>query len=221
MARLRNRPSYSRTAERRAHEAMAKPVAVDVPPAPPKRTKPGAKHAVKPASPNDGLTRRERRIKRILLKELDRLQYRSGHSGLTYAERQNLEKRLDVAFIDAELAKMRRALRIAEVATAVLLPVGLIALLVGVVSLLTSGFAADLYFNLFTAPLYGLLPYVSMRAVRRRIFIYEALRELSGADEEGPDVALGHAVEEADALIQQIIDREMELDARYPLRTRA
>lgn len=43
------------------------------------------------------LTRRERKVKAILLKELERINGKQWGSGLTYAEKQHLEKWLDNA----------------------------------------------------------------------------------------------------------------------------
>jgi hypothetical protein len=56
------------------------------------------------------------------------------------------------------------------------------------------------------------------KAIRRRLFIYEALRELSDADDEG--VELTEAVAQADLLIDRITALELEGDPRPLRRTR-
>ncbi len=51
-------------------------------------------------------------------------------------------------------------------------------------------------------------------ALRRKLYIYEALRALSDADEL--DVVLSRAAEQADALIARIVDAELAAAERRP-----
>ena len=55
--------------------------------------------------------------------------------------------------------------------------------------------------------------------LQRRTFVYQALHELSDADER--DIPLSRALLQADALIEQIVEREMEIEQRHTLRTKA
>lgn len=174
-----------------------------------------------PPSPKErppaALTRRERKVKAILLKELERINGKQWGSGLTYAEKQHLEKRLDVDYIDKELTKMRKQQRwlprlLWGMASVFVVLAGL-----GLWYAFQDGAAGwdDLF---YLAPVVSgiISPFIQLRALRRKVFIYEALRELSDADEV--DVTLGHVVREADALIERIVDRELELTEADPLR---
>lgn len=209
----RTHPDLSLNAERRA-TTPGGPVRVE-------KTigrAPAAKKEQQPKSP--ALTRREQRIKRILLKELDKLQRQQLGGGLTYVEKQRLDKALDVAFIDREIAKMQKQLRrlpwIAGVFGALLLML----VLAGLWPLLTGAASfgwSDL--NNVIILLAGVIgPLTTARSIRRKLWIYEALRELSDADEM--DVTLGRAAEEADALIARIVDHELDLEDRLPARPR-
>ena len=166
------------------------------------------------------LTRREQRVKRILLRELERMNGKQYGAGLTYSEKQHLQKALNPAFLDAELDKMRRQLG--------WLPRLLWGL--GLVMIVLFGWAlwseaasgtldwGDLFFALPVAS--GLIaPAIQVRSLRRKIWIYEALRELSDADEM--DVTLSRVAEEADALIARIVDQELDLDDRMPAQPRS
>jgi hypothetical protein len=66
---------------------------------------------------------------------------------------------------------------------------------------------------------YLVAPFVQRNSLRRKLFIYEALRELSDADEI--DVILDRASREADQLIEQIVQRELEIERRFPTRLTA
>lgn len=172
--------------------------------------------ALKPA--NSGLTRRERKVKDLLLRELGK---RKGLTTLSYAEIQNLEKSLNVAWIDQQLGRMRTMYR----ATPWLWPA--YALLMG-----ANGFLAlQDALNAGSPVMVGLgcilalsligvgvgAPLFQRRALRRKIFIYEALRELAGAGEAG--VTLSEAVEQADELIARIVDMELAAEAEKPAKT--
>lgn len=164
-----------------------------------------------------GLTRRERRVRDVLLQELVRINGGTWGSGLSYAEKQHLEKTLSVAFIDRELATMRRQQR-AYPWMFGLVGLFLIALQVPGLWAAFGGPGVDWMELLTILPFAGFLflPFAQARALRRKIFIYEALRELTDADEA--DVVLGRVVRDADALIDRIVARE--LGAAAPARPR-
>lgn len=162
--------------------------------------------------PGAGLTRRERRVKAILLKELQKL---SKGTGLTYKEHQKLRKTLDVTFIDAELATMRKQLRMYP------LLIGVVAVAFGLffgfqfwTAAASGTLAWDSFFLLLPVVSGALSPWIQARSIRRKIFIYEALRELSDAEDEG--VQLDESVRLADLLIDRIVEAE-EAAARQPL----
>ena len=157
-------------------------------------------------------TRRERRVKKLLLKELAR---HSAWRSLSYAEKQHLEKRLNAQFIDKELTKLRKGLRWLQRAVPFLSVVAIGLILFSVISLSlgnTFDFDAHLQWQINTLA-YAAAALVLARSTRRKMFIYEALRELSGADEI--DVTLSRAVVEADALIDRIVKKELQADRRY------
>lgn len=160
------------------------------------------------------LTRRERRVKEMLLKELARM---SDVRTLTYAEIQHLEKGLNVEFIDAELSRMRRQYRILP-----RLLWGLAILFVILFGGMLWGHIADGTFSwkdmaLLLPVFSGILsPFLQKRSLQRKIFIYEALRELSDADEM--DVVLDRVVIEADTLIDRIVAMELQAEEQYPVR---
>ncbi len=167
------------------------------------------------------MTRRERKVKKMLLKELHRLGRGDTLSGLSYAEKQHLEKTLNVDFIDREVEKMNRnrpRLR-GLMKGAALIGGGWV--VVSVV-LLVMGNPFDFMINA-VIPLTLLGSAVNLwyadHLLQRRTFIYEALRELSDADER--DIPLSRALQQADALIEQIVEREMEIEERHTLRTKA
>lgn len=157
------------------------------------------------------LTCRERKVKDILLKELGRMENAGG--GLSYVQKQRLEKRIDHEYIDEELAKMRKRLKHGGWFTKIVYPLTALAVLVSLGSL-AWGHAFDFMTHVYWPLLIGSqagVGFYQRRATRRKIFIYEALRELSDADEEG--VKLSQAVREADALIERVVRRELGEDA--------
>ncbi|NNE36384.1 MAG: hypothetical protein HKN13_14200 [Rhodothermales bacterium] len=162
------------------------------------------------AEPNDGLTRRERKVRNLLLRELRKL----GDSRLlSYAEIHHLEKRLSVDFIDRELQKMHKQYRTSRwLWLAYVIVFGLQSIL-----FISKGTTFAITMAIASIAMGGLGPFFMRRAVRRKIFIYEALRELAGADEAG--VTLDQAVRDADELISRIVDRELAADDTLPART--
>jgi len=153
-----------------------------------------------PADPLSGLTADERRVHRILLDALD-LTARQGDlgRGAGYAERQRLEA-LDLAFINAQLAKMAEGPaatgRPLIVAGALILGFG-VALSLGAPALV----AALLGTALIVA---GALVATGSRSRARgpqRQKIYEALRELALLVEPAP---ASTAVAEADRIIDRL-----------------
>lgn len=160
------------------------------------------------------LTAREQRVKRILLKELETLGgSRMGLGGLSYAQKQHLEKRLDVSYLDAEIARMHRTLRWMDRMKpwSALVATACAALLVWRVA---EGDWSQ-FLSLLTFPLLAVNLFVVAKSTRRGLYIYEALRALSDADEI--DVILDKAARDADTLIEHIVARELEAEARYPL----
>ena len=168
--------------------------------------------------PPAALTRRERKVKAILLKELERLNGKQWGSGLTYAEKQHLDKTLSVDYIDEELAKMRKQQRWLPRLLWGTAAVFVLLAAIGLWDAFVRGGPVEWEDLVFVLPaISGIIsPFIQLRALRRKIFIYEALRELSDADEV--DVTLDRVVREADALIERIVDRELELTENDPLR---
>lgn len=163
------------------------------------------------------LTRRERRVKDILLKELGKFNLNDlGASGLSYAQKQHLEKNLNVAFIDKELARMEKGQRTLKMFLA--LGLGMAAVMtVAMVAMWIGGKAFEWIELSWLAMVLSAVasPLVQLRSLQRKRFIYEALRELSGAEEVG--VVLDKAARDADDLIRRIVDRELEAEKAYPL----
>lgn len=161
------------------------------------------------------LTKRERRVKDVLLKELARMNTSEiGASGLTYSQRQHLEKNLSVAYLDKEIGGLRKKLALLSKSIG---PVALVTLImIAVVAWSAWGGVSwtPLIQALGPIALLVIIP-VQQRALRRKLFIYEALRELTDADEA--DVLLDAATRNADALIQRIVEREIEADAQYAI----
>lgn len=167
--------------------------------------------------PSAALTAREERVRRMLLRELEGVNKRLNQAKTWAAkkERENVVERLDVDFLDREIAKMQKQVAQSwRPVVFLLLPLLVVgALLVN--SIWEGGSGAWLSIVLQTANM-GLIAwgYVQRRnAVRRKLFIYEALRALSDADEI--DVILDKATRDADRLIEQIVARELEAEARY------
>lgn len=209
----------TQTAERRASLEVRGPVSRSI----------GREGAVRRSSsreaagpvrqPGAGLTLRERRIKAILLKELEKVNGRDYGAGLSYNEKQKLEKTLDVDYIDAELAKMDRTQRnVRRFRNWAAIPLA-VAAVAFVVWNLAMGQPLDALFPALT-PALLLVSFVQQsKAVRRRRWIYEALRELSDADDL--DVQLPESVAWADLLIDRIVEAEEEASAVPLRRTRA
>ena len=164
-----------------------------------------------------GLTRRERRVKAILLKELETLSG-TGTTWTSYQERKKLFDTLDIAFIDREIEKMRKQLRPRPwlVGLGAVFGVAYVGLrLAPHVGEPLSWFAGlDVLITLLL-PVAMVSSFVFRRkATRRRLWIYQALRELSDAEDEG--VQLDESVRLADLLIDRILDAE-ETAAPAPL----
>lgn len=173
----------------------------------------GGRPLVRP--PGAGLTLRERRIKTILLKELDKLSGSETGGGLSYNEKQKLEKTLDAQFIDAELANMdAHDAAWGRFRRWVGIPFAAVAAAFGVWQLAT-GQPLGSVFPFLWAPLLLVTFSLDSRARKRRRWIYEALRELSDADDL--DVQLPESVALADLLIDRIVEAEDEASA-VPLR---
>ena len=161
------------------------------------------------APTGSGLTRRERKVKAILLQELNKING-STKTWAAYQERTQLAESLDVAFIDREIGKMEHQLRRRPVlwwtfgALYLALAVGHLA------DAATGGLTWATVLNLAVVLLgavgVGGSVYFNRKATQRRLWIYQALRELSDADDEG--VQLDESVRLADLLIDRIIDRE-------------
>ena len=167
-----------------------------------------------PEAKGSGLTRRERKVKAILLKELERM-HKGGKTWVSYQEREKLFKALDVGFIDREIAKMEHQLRPRPVLVGVVAAIGITAIALKVATHAGEPFtwwaAFDVGIWIAWAASMAFSFDQSRKATRRRLWIYQALRELSDADDEG--VQLGESVRLADLLIDRIIDAE---DAAAP-----
>ena len=196
-------PDLSLVVERRAAEATAPPERVGA------RTGPA-------------LTAREERVRRLLMRELDGMNRRFKVEK-TWAGKQEREglARLDVAYLDAQIGKMRRLLEHPWRLRAAffLLPAVLVVFLLGE-SMAGLDYSSAwglwlrlgaLAFNLaFGSWAYG----QATQALRRKLYIYEALRALSDADET--DVILSRATEQADALIARIVAAELAAEKHRP-----
>jgi hypothetical protein len=156
------------------------------------------------------LTRRERKVKQILLKELERM---NSWQGFSYLERQKIVKRLDVEFLDKEIERMKSQIRWAKRATPIAVLYGVF-YAVWVIDLPRATDWWAIVFGLLILAGYSIAPFLGIRSIRRKLFIYEALRELSDAEEI--DVILDRAAREADALIDQIVKRELNADRLLP-----
>ncbi len=165
---------------------------------------------------NAGLTKRERKVKHLLLRELKKS---TDTNLLSYDEIQHLQKTLDVDWVDAQLAKMRAELkshpRMIHWAAAIY---GILAVL-NLVDSQGSGQGAIISLVWLVAAIgVGFLgPIAARRSIRRKVFIYEALRELAGPDEAG--VTLDQAVRDADDLITRIVDMELAAEAKKPAKS--
>ena len=164
----------------------------------------------RPADPLSGLTADERRVHRILLDHLELIgQNGYGSAGLGYAERQKLSA-LDLAFIDAEIARMEAhgGGRGQAITVWVLAACGTLLMTLG---LTTSGpsliVAVGAVLTLVAVAIAtGLLPTdtnrgVAARAATPRRKIYDALRELALLVDDAP---VSDALATADALIDRM-----------------
>ena len=175
----------------------------------------GAEAATRQRPAGAGLTLRERRVKKILVKELEKINGSQLGGGLSYMERQKLVKTLDVDYIDSELEKMEaQEARIRAGFTWVGVPFALFA--VGVAAYyVATGQPFESVFPVLYPLLFGFTFVQTLRATRRRRWIFEALRELSDADDL--DVQLPESVALADLLIDRIVEAE-DAASGVPLR---
>lgn len=158
------------------------------------------------------LTEREEKVRRILLKELGGLNENlNATNGLSYVEKKRLAETLDVTYLEREIERMKRDLRFAP-----LLQRGIVVLL----SVATAALTVAIARQASLVPLIALLglpailwsAFKSTQALRRRLYIFEALHALSDADES--DVVLSRAVEDADRLIAEVTQRALKLESR-------
>lgn len=204
--------------ERRAEEATA-----GVPPAGPtelrepfRRVRAVLSQIGRDRQADVGLTRRERKVKDLLLRELKKS---ADGKLLSFEEIQNLEKTLNVEWIDEQLQKMRKDLKLHP------RTIQWGALVYGILAVLNlvdaSGAGQGAIISLFwlaAAVILGLVaPAMAKRSIQRKVFIYEALRELAGPDEAG--VTLDRAVRDADSLIARIVDMELAAEAEKPAKS--
>ena len=168
--------------------------------------------------PGAGLTERERRVKDILLQELRVVNAGGtgfGDGTLSYNEIQKLEKTLDVDFIDAELDRMDARTRLGK-RVALWAGVPLAACAVATLAFqLATGQPFDAVFPFLWLPMLAFSGLAQSRAQKRRRWIYEALRELSDAEDEGAQ--LSESLIRADLLIDRLVDEERSAQ-RAPLR---
>ena len=170
--------------------------------------------------PGAGLTERERRVKDILLQELKAVNGRelgvgASTGSLSYNEIQKLEKTLDVDFIDAELAKMDARTQLGK-RVALWLGVPMAVFAVATVAFqLATGQPFDAVFPFLYLPLLAFSGLAQSRAQKRKRWIYQALRELSDAGDEG--VQLSESLIRADLLIDRLVDEDRAA-RRAPLR---
>lgn len=164
---------------------------------------------VQTAPAGSGLTRRERKVKAILLKELNKING-TTNTWAAYKAKKHLTDGLDVAYIDREIAKMEGQLRRFPTSQGVVIAMWLLLLGVHLIDIARNGWADTDTLNLLVVALglgsVGFGVHHVRRSTRRRLWIYQALRELSDADDEG--VQLDESVRLADLLIDRIIDQE-------------
>jgi hypothetical protein len=194
---------YHLAAERRATSVDETAACPPVPSVP-------RKDAVAEPRGEAALTRRERKVKQILLKELEKL---NSWQGFSYAERQNVVKRLNVEYLDREIAQMKKGIRWFRRVAPLAVLYGLF-YSIWIMELPWAEQWWEVLLGLTILIGYSAAPLILIRSVRRKLFIYEALRELSDAEEI--DVILDRAAREADALIDQIVRRELAADRLLP-----
>ncbi|NNE70241.1 MAG: hypothetical protein HKN29_07735 [Rhodothermales bacterium] len=167
---------------------------------------------------DSGLTKRERKVKDLLLRELKK---GSDTKLLTWAEIQNLEKTLNVEWIDEQIASAEKQLKIVPWATVGYALLVLFQFFQGLKDAMESpSLVWNLVAVLALVVIFGTAvaaPLLHRRSVRRKIFIYEALRELAGPDEAG--ITLDRAVRDADDLIARIVDMELAAEAEKPAKS--
>lgn len=164
-------------------------------------------------APLTGLTADERRVHQILLDTLEITSRNDDYAaGLSYAEKQRLGA-LDLAFINAQLAKMDRRGEVSAAVAKWAGGVGVLALVGAVAGALATGADAGTVGLVVGLCLFALLSIGALSAAAvtspvrgsvggQRRKIYEALRELALLVE--PDGATSDAVAEADRLIDRL-----------------
>lgn len=159
------------------------------------------------------LTAREERVRRMLMRELEKFNKAYFFSGAgSYAERKNVVNRINPAYLEKEIQKMRKSLRTLEKLRLPVILLGIVlAAVIVIQSVRTGDFMSTAPFWSF--PFIGLNVFLQAKATRRKLFIYEALYALSDAEET--DVVLSQAIEEADRLIADIVERELEAEQRF------
>jgi len=160
-----------------------------------------------------GLTAREERVRRMLMRELEKFNkaYFLGAKG-SYAERMNVVNRINPEFIEKEIKKMRKSLRTMERLKPVSVVLGVV-LLAGLIFQVARTGDVMSTAPFWSFPFIGLNVFIQAKSTRRKLFIYEALYALSDAEET--DVVLSEAVLEADRLIADIVERELEAEQRF------
>lgn len=157
-----------------------------------------------PPSVSDGLTADERRVHRILIESLEREYARedSGLGSMSYAEKQKL-KTLDLAYIDAEIAKMDRRDDLLGTLAKRGLAAGFVVLPLVAFLLFDTGVenALGLTFGFLTV-LLSIGSLTLRQEPPQRLAIYEALRELALAADPGEPPSA--AVAEADRIIDRL-----------------
>jgi hypothetical protein len=167
---------------------------------------------------NSGLTKRERKVKDLLLRELGK---RKGLTTMSYEEIQNIDKTLNVEWIDKQLVRMRKEYK----HTPWFWPLYGLVMAFNGYNIFSGALTEESPFMLGLSVVFVLTlvavgvatPFFHRSSLRRKIFIYEALRELAGADEAG--VTLDQAVRNADDLIARIVDMELAAEAEKPAKS--
>ncbi len=157
------------------------------------------------------LTEREEKVRRILLKELDGMNP-TGVRGLRRLEKERLHQTLDVGYLDREIARMDK--RLGQMKrwlpwTAVGLTFYLMASNISQISH-GSPWWTLLMQSVSVVAAVSLMLF-NIRAIRRRLCIFEALRTLSDADEM--DVVLDRATLDTDRLISEITHRAFAIES--------
>lgn len=125
------------------------------------------------------MTERERAVRRVLLEELGGKDLK----GLAYVERRHLEDRIDAAFIDRDLAKMRKRdrwmLLLAGVGGGLFLTWFVWVTIIGVVHRIPLSFPL----MSLNATLIGMIQHLQYQ---KRMGIYRALRALEASPAQAP-----------------------------------